>query len=234
LAEATPWRRCSACKKPIALGAVYWACNVSTCNQKRTALCFCSVSCWEVHLPGANHREAWAVEKRAPTTAAPGDWAGPPRRPEPPPASGHGLPSGPSRRPEPPPASGHGLPSGPSRRPDAPPASGHGLPGGPSRRPDAPPASGGALPGGPSRRPEAGARRLVRGPAAPAPEAAPREVLIVASRLKEYVRARVGYNTSDRVLEPLSDIVRRVVDQAIENARRDGRMTVLDRDIPGL
>ena len=77
-------------------------------------------------------------------------------------------------------------------------------------------------------------RRLVRGPAAPAPDAAPREVLIVASRLKEYVRARVGYNTSDRVLEPLSDIVRRVVDQAIENARRDGRMTVLDRDIRGL
>jgi histone H3/H4 len=34
------------------------------------------------------------------------------------------------------------------------------------------------------------------------------------------------------VLEPLSDIVRRVCDQAIENARRDGRMTVLDRDIP--
>jgi histone H3/H4 len=46
------------------------------------------------------------------------------------------------------------------------------------------------------------------------------------------VRARAGYNTSDRVLEPLSDIVRRIVDQAIENARREGRMTVLDRDVP--
>jgi hypothetical protein len=158
LSEATPWRRCSACKKPIALGAVYWACNVSTCNQKRTALAFCSVSCWEVHLPGANHREAWAVEKRAPNTPDGGEPA--PRAPE---------------------------------------------------------------------------RRLVRpAAAAPAPEKAPREVLIVATRLKDYVRARVGYNTSDRVLEPLSDIVRRVVDQAIENARRDGRMTVLDRDIPDL
>jgi histone H3/H4 len=61
----------------------------------------------------------------------------------------------------------------------------------------------------------------------------PTEVLIVASRLKDYVRARSGYNTSDRVLEPLSDIVRRIADQAIENARRDGRMTVLDRDIEG-
>jgi histone H3/H4 len=57
-------------------------------------------------------------------------------------------------------------------------------------------------------------------------------VLIVASRLKDYIRAKSGYNTSDRVLEPLSEIVRRVCDQAIENARRDGRMTVLDRDIP--
>jgi hypothetical protein len=63
-------------------------------------------------------------------------------------------------------------------------------------------------------------------------EDVPREVLIVASRLKDYVRARSGYNTSDRVLAPLSDIVRQVVDQTIENARRDGRMTILDRDVP--
>jgi hypothetical protein len=79
-----------------------------------------------------------------------------------------------------------------------------------------------------------GQRRLVRPAAAPssAAPAAPAEVLIIASRLKDYVRAKSGYNTSDRVLEPLSEIVRRVCDQAIENARRDGRMTVLDRDIP--
>jgi len=160
LPEATPWRRCSACKKPIALGAVYWTCNVSTCNQKRTALCFCNVSCWEVHLPGANHREAWAVEKRAPKT------------------------------------------------PDG----------------GVEPTSAGA----------GGVRRLVRSTAPPTPAPVPttEEVLIVASRLKDYVRTRSGYNTSDRVLEPLSEIVRRIMEQAIENARRDGRMTVLDRDIP--
>jgi histone H3/H4 len=57
-------------------------------------------------------------------------------------------------------------------------------------------------------------------------------VLIVASRLKDYVKARAGYNTSERVLAPLSEIVRRVCDKAIDNARREGRMTVLDRDIP--
>ena len=75
--------------------------------------------------------------------------------------------------------------------------------------------------------------RTVAPAPAPPPDKVPHEVLIVASRLKEYVRARVGYNTSDRVLEPLSDIVRRIIDEAIDNARRDGRMTVLDRDIPG-
>ncbi len=159
MGEATTWRRCSACKNPIALGAVHQVCSVSTCNRPRTGLVFCSVSCWEVHLPSANHREAWAVERRAPNKFEPSE---------------------------------------------------------------APPASGGP-------------RRLAPLPqSAPAPRiAAGGEVLIVASRLKEYVRIRSGgYNTSDRVLEPLSEIVRRVCDQAIENARREGRMTVLDRDIP--
>jgi hypothetical protein len=166
---------------------VYYACNVSTCNQKRTALCFCSVSCWEVHLPGANHRESWAVEKRAPTSPSASEMT---------PRSSSGGAAG-SGAPRPPPhASGTGLAEGQSRRPGN------------------------------------GVRRLVRTPsAAPAPDPVPREVLIVASRLRDYVRARAGYNTSDRVLEPLSDIVRRVVDEAIESARRDGRMTVLDRDI---
>ena len=57
------------------------------------------------------------------------------------------------------------------------------------------------------------------------------DVLIVASRLKQYIHGRSGFSTSDRVLDPLSDIVRRVCDEAIENAAREGRKTVLDRDI---
>jgi histone H3/H4 len=60
----------------------------------------------------------------------------------------------------------------------------------------------------------------------------PREVLVIASRLKEYIRAVSGMNTSDRVLEPLSEIVREVAERAIEHARADGRKTVLDRDVP--
>jgi hypothetical protein len=65
--EGSQWRRCSACKQPIAVGAIYWTCNVSTCNRKRTGMVFCTVSCWEVHLPSANHRETWAVERTAPS-----------------------------------------------------------------------------------------------------------------------------------------------------------------------
>jgi hypothetical protein len=163
VANEDRWRRCSACKEPIALGAKYWICNVSTCNRKRTGLVFCSVTCWEVHLPEANHRESWAVEQTAPL----------------------------------------------------------------NQEEVAKPATSGET----QNRER---RRIVRpeSPGKAAPEA-PAEIVIVASRLKEYIRARSGFNTSDRVLSPLSDIVRRVCDQAIRNATRDGRTTVLDRDIPG-
>jgi histone H3/H4 len=167
--ETTRWRRCSACKKDIPLGGAYWACNVSTCNRKRTAMQFCTVSCWEVHLPVARHRESWAEERRAPSAEQAARQA----------AGAAATP--PARTP---------------RRIIAEPK------GAPSRRDEKRPGDG------------------------------PLEVLIVASRLKDYVRAISGMNTSDRVLEPLSAIVREVVQRAIENARADERKTVLDRDIP--
>lgn len=160
------WRRCSACKKPIPFGAIYWVCNVSTCNQKRTGLAFCTVSCWEVHLPTVRHREAWAVEKRAPANAGEAGSA-----------SASSEPS-PTRR--------RIIPAAPARS---------------------------STPG-------------------PKADRASREVLVVASRLRDYVKARSGFNTSDRVLESLSDHVRRAADEAIRNAERDGRRTVLERDVP--
>ena len=61
------WRRCNSCKKEIDYGALYWVCNVSTCNRKRTGLVFCEVSCWDAHVPMMNHRESWAEERRAPS-----------------------------------------------------------------------------------------------------------------------------------------------------------------------
>lgn len=153
------WRKCSACKKPIEYGATYFTCSVSTCNRTRTALHFCTVSCWEVHLPVARHREAWADEQTAPARgdAAPRDASPPaPRKP---------------------------------RRILA------------------------------ETRPAAGSGDV------------PQEVLIIASRLKDYVRAISGFNTSDRALEPLSEIVREAAGEAVRNARAEGRKTVLDRDV---
>ena len=52
----------------------------------------------------------------------------------------------------------------------------------------------------------------------------------VASKLKAYVRARSGMNTSEAVLDELSRIVREHTDRAIEHARLEGRRTVMDRD----
>ena len=160
MTDTTQWRRCSACKNPIALGSKYWVCNVSTCNRKRTALVFCSVTCWEVHLPGANHRESWAEERMAPD------------RPDP-------------------------------------------------------------VTGADAGRGRTGSRRIVREASAssPGPDV-PEEILVIASRLRDYIRARSGFNTSEQVLAPLSAMVRRVCDTAIANATRDERTTVLDRDIP--
>ncbi len=62
----------------------------------------------------------------------------------------------------------------------------------------------------------------------------PRDVLVVVSKLKAYIKASSGMNTSDGVVEVLSDHLRAVCERAIENARADGRKTVLDRDFKGL
>jgi histone H3/H4 len=56
------------------------------------------------------------------------------------------------------------------------------------------------------------------------------EVLIVVSKLKKYIRARSGMNTSDAVVPVLSDHLRKLCEEAIANATRDGRKTVMDRD----
>ena len=169
MSEDNIWRRCSACKNPIALGAQYYICSVSTCQHKRTGLAFCSVECWEVHLPGANHREAWALDRTAPKKRE--DVASAP-------------------------AASSSSGGGGSRRRIIPSTS------------NSPKASAGS------------------------DNAVPMETLIIGSRLKAYVLASSGLNTSDKVMGPLSDIVRKAVDQAIRRARDGDRKTVLDRDIP--
>lgn len=65
--EDSAWSACSTCKKPIAFEQTYYLCSVSTCNRKRTGLFFCSVRCWDAHVPMMRHREAWAEQLNAPT-----------------------------------------------------------------------------------------------------------------------------------------------------------------------
>jgi hypothetical protein len=176
MSESGTWRPCNVCKKPISFGATFWVCSVSTCNRKRTRLHFCSVECWDAHLPGARHREAWAEEEKAPSTGR---------------SSGQTNAS----------PSGAGTTAKNSTQATATDAS--------------------------------ATDANANGPRASGPGAAPAdEVLIVASRLKQYIRAESGMSTSDRVLGPLSDVVRQLCDLAIESARRAERGTVLDRDVP--
>jgi len=59
------------------------------------------------------------------------------------------------------------------------------------------------------------------------------EVLVVVSTVKTYIRDPSAMNTPGGVATTLSDVVRRLCDRAIENARKDGRKTVMDRDFEG-
>lgn len=166
--EPERWKRCSTCKSDIGFDAPYWVCSVSTCNRPRTGLAFCSVSCWDAHVPIMRHRDdAGALDARSPTRAR---------------AAAEAAAEAKAQAPK---------PAAPTPAVQRAPSS-----------------------------------------AAPAPRASevPREILIVVSKLKSYIRARSGFNTGDACAEVLSDQVRALCDRAIENARRDERKTVLERD----
>ena len=56
------------------------------------------------------------------------------------------------------------------------------------------------------------------------------EVLVVVSKMKQYIRERSEMNTSEDVNQIISEIIRAECDKAIVNARADGRKTVMARD----
>ncbi len=60
------------------------------------------------------------------------------------------------------------------------------------------------------------------------------DTLIVVSKLKKYIKERAELNTSGNVAETLSSIIRSLCDKAIENAKTEGRKTVMDRDFSGM
>jgi histone H3/H4 len=62
-------------------------------------------------------------------------------------------------------------------------------------------------------------------------EVTDKDVLIVVSKMKKYIKDRSGMNCSDSVADMLSEHVRALCDDAIRMAARDERKTVLDRDV---
>ncbi len=56
------------------------------------------------------------------------------------------------------------------------------------------------------------------------------EVLVVVSKLKNYIRDKSEMNTAGSVAPKVSEIIRRLCDHAIESARKDGRKTVMEKD----
>jgi hypothetical protein len=180
------YRLCSSCKKELPFGSGYYRCSVSTCNRARMPLTFCSVSCFEAHVPVVRHREAWAEEATAPTREA---W----EREQAEEAAG---------------TPAHAPPTMASPRT--------------AEAPRAEPAK--------ERRIVAVGAPVKVGPVALQESGVPSDILIVASKLKAYVRARSGMNTSDGVMDVLSDIVRELCDAAVQRAAEDGRKTVMPRD----
>jgi hypothetical protein len=164
------WKRCNACKREIPYEGKYYVCSVSTCNLKRTGLVFCSVDCWDAHLPGARHRDgAGAIEEKAPSMAEAAeelqDRESPPR---------------------------------------------------PVRR--VPQVSENIEQSEPSFQ-ENPARQET-------------EILVVASKVKKYIRETSGMNTSSSTMEALTRAIIALCDKGVENARADERKTLMDRDIP--
>lgn len=192
------WRRCSSCKNPINYSSKHYVCSVSTCTRKRVGYVFCSVHCWERHLPGARHRDAAAIEAQSPTMMAwkadlesdssvtilkPGETA-----PAASPAKVDPLSSSSNSQ-----ANDNRTPQRVIAKPSTP-----------------------------------AAASFVRGSSKDPLE---QEILVVASKLKAYIKARSEMSTSDAVMEKLSHKLRRLADQAIDKARSEGRKTVLDRDV---
>ena len=165
------YRLCSSCKRELIFGGRYYSCSVSTCNRAKDPLTFCSLPCFEAHVPVIRHREAWAEEQKAPSRE---QWLATERERE-----------------------------AAERAPAAP---------------------------RPERRIVGQEPRAPGGPIELSDQDLPRDILIVVSKLKAYVRARSGMNTSDGAMDVLSDIVREIADRAIQKAAAEGRKTVLDRD----
>ena len=180
--SANVWRKCSTCKKDILLNSIYYECSVSTCTGLRTGYVFCSINCWEVHLPGAKHRNAGAIEKKSPQKLEESH------------SGDNQLKVNITNNPQ----STSTVQTAPTS----------------------------ASSSGPTR-------RIIVNSTSSSPSnssSMSQEVLVVVSKMKQYIRDISDMNTAEEVNKILSDKIRSECNRAIENARADGRKTVMARD----
>ncbi len=57
-----------------------------------------------------------------------------------------------------------------------------------------------------------------------------KEILVVTSKVKNYIKTKSGLMTSSTSIEVISDKIKEMCNKAIENAINDKRKTVKDRD----
>lgn len=57
------------------------------------------------------------------------------------------------------------------------------------------------------------------------------DVLVVTSKVKKIVKEKGGMNTSAATIDVLSKAVEKLCLKGVENAKAEGRKTVMDRDI---
>ncbi len=215
------WKKCSACRRPITYGAVYWACSVSTCNSKRMGLFFCSIGCWDAHLPEARHRSAAAVEQRAPSAPEPEAPA--------PQSSAKAAAARPALHGDAPReiliVAAH-LESYVADRAGeplkVPPAVLHLLSDYLRERCDA------AI----QRAQAAGRKTVLERDVAPPPAAPAGPMLCIVSRVKHYIRATADCNTAAAALDLLSAHVRALAHEGVRKVLREERGTLLPSDLP--
>jgi hypothetical protein len=158
MSEQTEWRKCSSCKSSISFSSKYYVCSVSTCNSKRTGYVFCSVPCFDKHIPGARHKSAGAIEEMSPSQAQVV-----------------------------------------------------------------------------AEKAQSAGRRIIPKQKLATPSNKQKskggEILVIASRFKDFINEQSEFSTSASVMNVISDHLRHVAMQAIDNARENGRKTVMEQDL---
>lgn len=60
------------------------------------------------------------------------------------------------------------------------------------------------------------------------------DILVVASKVKKFAKEKGELSTSGATMEVLSQRLQQIIEKGIENAKADGRKTLMDRDIPAI